>query len=87
MPIVRCCTPYIVISQIGELNEKGKSVMSIGYHGKRVASKEKPLSSLIIPLIKELQEGFIVYRSVEHGKGDLDLLKEFVNDLHIGKNE
>lgn len=83
-PIVRGSQVYLVLHEVGELNEKGKRVFSIGYGGKRLADKKYPLSSLVIPIAAELTR-MIRYPDGKSLREDLAMLKEYVNGLGDSK--
>lgn len=83
-PILRGTVPYVAIKEIGELGDKGKRVMSIGYQGKFIANEDAPLSSLAGALIEELLP-FIRWPNADAGKADLAALKEYVASLEINE--
>ena len=72
---------YLSIKAIGTLDEKGKSILSVGYGGKIAPPPDRGLEILIL-LMDELKQ-FISYSSIEAAENDLNLLKEYVNGFEI----
>lgn len=72
---------YLSIKAIGTLDEKGKSIFSVGYSGKIAPPPDRGLGILIL-LMDELQQ-FISYSSVEAAEKDLKFLKDYVNGFEI----
>ena len=72
---------YLSIKAIGTLDEKGKSIFSVGYSGKLAPPPDRGLGILIL-LMEELQQ-FITYSSVEAAEKDLKFLKDYINGFEI----
>jgi len=72
---------YLSIKAIGTLDEKGKSIFSVGYSGKIAPPPDRGLGILIL-LMDELKQ-FISYSSVEAAEKDLKFLKDYVNGFEI----
>lgn len=75
---------YMSLKTIGHLDEKGKSIFSLGYGGRIVAPPDRGLGLLII-LADELAR-FLDYSSPEAAEKDLEFLKKYVNQLKIKKD-
>jgi hypothetical protein len=69
---------------MGELDGKGRKVLSVGYCGKRVSKDDIPLSSLAVPILNDLLP-HINYETREQFDADIGLLKEFVNGLQLNE--
>ena len=85
-PIVQTNKLYVSLREIGHCNEKGRSVMSMGYSGKVIAVPDKPLSSLMASLVKEISS-FARWSSNEAATSDLAAFKEYVASMEFQKNE
>lgn len=72
---------YLSIKAIGTLNEKGKSILSMGYTGKIAPPPDRGLE-ILIQLMEELKP-FISYSSIEAAKKDLKSFKDYVNGFEI----
>jgi hypothetical protein len=72
---------YLSIKAIGTLDEKGKSIFSVGYSGKIAPPPDRGLGILIL-LMDELKQ-FISYSSIEAAEKDLNFLKDYVNGFEI----
>lgn len=75
---------FIQIKQIGNCDEKGRSVLSVGYNGKFIAAPDKPLCTLVYPIIEEMF-GFIKYSNNENAKKDVKAFKELINEINLKK--
>lgn len=73
---------YIAIREIGQCNEKGKSVFSCGYSGKFIAQPDKPLRTLMMPLIDEIMK-FMRYSDDKFADEDIKVFKEWVNSIEL----
>lgn len=83
-PVLLGSVPYIVIKEIGQLGDKGKRVMCIGYTGRFIANEQYPFSSLMRAIADELS-GFVRWENDEQGRADLAALKEWADSLEIQK--
>lgn len=73
---------YVGIREIGQCNEKGKSVFSLGYKGKIIAQPDRPLQTLMIPLTQEIMK-FMQYSDDELANEDIKVFKEWVNSIKL----
>jgi hypothetical protein len=73
---------YIALREIGQCNEKGKSVLSCGYSGKFIAHPDKPLQTLMVPLINEIMK-FLGYSDDKLAEEDIKVFKEWVNSIKL----
>lgn len=73
---------YISLREIGQCNEKGKSVLSLGYSGKFIAQPDKPLRTLMVPLIDEIMK-FVHYSDDKLAEEDIKVFKEWVNSIKL----
>ena len=73
---------YAQVTSVGEVDDKGKSVLSFGFRGRQVAVVDKPLSTLGVWFIGELL--FLArYSSFEAAAEDLCELKIYLDSLKI----
>jgi len=78
--------PFIEIKRIGICRD-GKAHTYVGYSGKVIASlEERPLSSLLIPILKELSP-FVRYVSMSEFTEDVETLKEALGKLTYVKSD
>lgn len=80
-PVLRSNRLYISLREIGEVNEKGKSVFAIGYKGKTIAQPDRPLSTAVFSLIAHVAN-MAKYTTVEDRDADLKELKRLVKSIH-----
>jgi len=73
---------YIALREIGQCNEKGKSVMSVGYRGKFIAQPDKPLQTLMMPLLNEIMK-FMRYSDDKLAEEDIKVFKEWVDSIEF----
>lgn len=73
---------YIGLREVGQCNEKGKSVMSVGYRGKFIAHPDKPLQTLMMPLMEEIMK-FMRYSDDKMAEEDLKEFKEWVDSIKL----
>ena len=73
---------YVALREIGQCNEKGRSVLALGYKGKFIAEPERPFETLVIPLLDEILN-FVNYTDREAGAADLETLKTYINGLEF----
>lgn len=76
---------FLSLKSIGNLDSKGKLILSLGYGGRIVAPPDRGLA-LIIKVVQELAQ-MVSYSSDEAAENDLRLLKEYINDLEIVKSK
>lgn len=81
-PILRTNRLYIAIREIGQCNDNGKSVLGMGYKGKIIATPDKPLQTLMVPLINEIMQ-VMDYSNDKLAEEDLKAFKEWVNGIHL----
>lgn len=79
-PIKRGSRFYIELKAIGEVDDNGKSVLSIGYKGKLVAEKDKLFGSLLIGLIEECLR-MAMFSTEEALIADFDSFLKYVETL------
>lgn len=86
--LVRGTKAFIKIAKVGEVNDKGKEVLSVGYSGKLIAQPEAPLASLAVPLMRDLLP-HVLYDNREQFDLDVNCLRRFVDALEYvpGKGE
>lgn len=80
--IARSNRMFFQISRVGEIDNKGKTVFSIGFKGKRVAEPDRPLACMMGFIHNCIVTAF-TYSSPEEGEKDIAILKAYVNGLHI----
>jgi len=73
---------FIGLREIGQCNEKGKSVLSVGYRGKFIAQPDKPLQTLMMPLMEEIMN-FMRYSDDKLAEKDIKAFKEWVNSIKL----
>jgi hypothetical protein len=73
---------YIGLREVGQCNEKGKSVMSVGYRGKFIAKPDKPLQTLMMPLMDEIMK-FMRYSDDKLAEEDIKAFKDWVNSIKL----
>ena len=73
---------YIALREIGQCNEKGKSVFAAGYSGKIIAHADKPLQTLMMPLCQEIMK-FMQYSDDNLAVEDIKAFKEWVNSIKL----
>lgn len=78
--VLRTNKLYVAIREIGQCNEKGKSVFACGYKGKIIAKPDKPLQTLVMPLVNEILK-FMQYSDDTIAEEDLKVFKEWVNTI------
>lgn len=83
MSIKRGTFPFIKVAQTGELDDKGKVALSVGYSGRIVAGKEKPLAGIAERVI-EMMLPHVFHESEEHANADLKALRDYVGKLSYG---
>jgi hypothetical protein len=83
--IKRTNQTFLSLKAIGNVDAKGKTILSIGYGGKIVAPPDRGLV-LMIKVMEELKH-MIDYSSVEAAENDLRLLKEYINGFEITQNK
>ena len=82
--IARSNVMYITLNEIGELDAKGKRLFAAGYKGKWIAKANKPVSTLIVPVLATLLE-HAALGSAENAERELECLKKYVAKLSITK--
>lgn len=70
---------FINLKEIGECDERHRTIRAIGYGGKAVAKADRPLMA-IASLINEAMP-FLRYSSEEAMREDLERFRKFVNGL------
>lgn len=80
--ILKTNTLYLCLREIGQCNEKGKSVMAVGYSGKFIAQPDKPLQSLMMPLMNEIMK-FMRYSDDKLADEDIKKFKEWVDSIKL----
>ena len=73
---------YVQVSAVGEVNDKGRSVLYFGYKGKQIAVADKPLSTLVVWFIGELLS-LARYSNKEAAAADLSKLKAYLDSLKL----
>lgn len=75
---------FISVKQIGQCDERGRAVFAAGYSGKMIAQPERPIRTLILPLMQRMLE---MSRYTDRAEFDADLaaLRKFVDGLFIEK--
>jgi hypothetical protein len=73
---------YLSIREIGQCNEKGKSVFAAGYRGKIVAEPDRALMTLMVPLCQEIMN-FVRYSDDKLAEEDLKLFKKWINTIKL----
>lgn len=71
---------FIEVKQVGCCDERSRVFAAIGYRGKAVADDTRPLSSLLIPLIRDLCN-FIGYDDEQQMKEDVATVTEMLGRL------
>ena len=78
--VLRTNRMYISLKAIGEINEKGKSIFSIGYSGKNIAEPDRPLSTAVFSLVAHVAN-MAKYTSQEEAEADLKEFKKLVKSI------
>lgn len=84
MHIARSNVMYITLKEVGELDAKGKRCFAAGYTGKMIAKANKPVSTLIVPVLSLLLE-HAALGTAENAERELESLKKYVASLVIKK--
>ncbi len=78
--VVRSNRFFLSLKAIGEVDEKGKTILSLGYKGKIIATPDRPLSTAVAKLILHVAE-MVQYSDEGQRDADLKALKKFVVDM------
>lgn len=76
---------YLQLAAIGHCDEKGKSVLALGYKGKIIAKPDRPLG--IVQAILEEMLPVADYSSREAAEKDIAALKEYINGLRLNDDK
>lgn len=79
-PVARSNRFFIQISSLGEVDEKGKVIFSVGFKGKRIAEPDRPLA-LMVSFIHNCIVTKFCYSSGEACRKDVEWLKEYASLL------
>jgi hypothetical protein len=77
---------FFSLGQVGEVDEKGKTIFAMTFKGKRVADPDRPLA-LIVGFIHNCIVTKFAYSSPEECAKDIAILKEYVNGLESHKDD
>jgi hypothetical protein len=81
-PVKRTNRMYVSLKGIGECDEKGRSVFSLGYSGKTISEPDAPLSSMMVPLLREVML-MAQYSDLAAAKKDLATFKKWVKGISV----
>jgi hypothetical protein len=81
-PVKRTNCMYISLKAIGECDDKGKSVFSLGYSGKTISKPDAPLSSMMVPLLREVML-MAQYSDLAAAKKDLAAFKKWAKGISV----
>jgi hypothetical protein len=84
--IARSNRMFIKVSQVGELDAKGRTLFSIGFKGRHIAKPDRPLS-MMVGIIHEFIVTKFSYSSAEECANDIAILKGYVNNLLPPENK
>ena len=73
---------YAQVSAIGEVNDKGKSVLFFGFKGKQIAVADKPLSTLGVWFIGQLLS-LARYSNREAAAADISEFKAYLDSIKL----
>lgn len=73
---------YVQLRTIGQCDAKGKSILAMNFSGKTIAEPDKPLTTLVMPLLREIAT-YARWSSREAAEADLAQLKEYVAGLKV----
>jgi hypothetical protein len=74
---------YMAIREIGQCDGRGRSVLSLGYRGKIIAQPDRPLATMVWPLINELLQ-YVNYSGDDAALKDINQFKEIIASLRYG---
>jgi hypothetical protein len=83
--LVRTNQMFITLKSIGEIDENGKTVFSVGYSGKNIAEPDRPLSTALFDLVIHIAQK-VRYSSKEAEDADLREFKRCVKSMKWVKN-
>jgi hypothetical protein len=75
---------YLALKAIGQCDDKGRSLLSVGYKGKFIAEPDMPLQTLLMPLIEEIMR-FLIYTDDKSALRDLKKFKEWVDSIKLNE--
>lgn len=76
---------YLAVREIGQCNDKDKSVLALGYSGKIIAKPDQPFG-IMIALLEEMLP-VMDYSTPEAAAADIERFKKYVNSLEANTND
>jgi len=81
-PISRTNRFFVKLAEYGHCDDKGRVVMGLGLRGRQISKPDRPLCSLMLPILDMLIP-CMDYTSKEAAKKDLEQFKKALAEWHV----
>lgn len=80
--IMRTNRAFVVLSKIGECDEKGKAIFSRSFKHKVIAEPNAPFATMLLPIIHVILD-HCHWTDAAAAEADMAALKKYVEKLHV----